>query len=188
MLCGSPFSRKGSSFAATRNKGKRTRFREISIGYGRVIVRGAEAGLRLHKFKRTHEMLPRVRRVLGFLRGIAPESLLDAGSGRGAFLWQCLNTFPELPVTACEIDPVRIRVYEAVQQGGIDRLHFEAIRSGLRSAARDLVVSVPSKEEDNPARTHFLAGQKPETLFREAGCRRIRFDGVPRHLIALVTG
>jgi len=182
----------------------------------RIIAVGAEAGLRLHRFKRTHETLPRVRRVLGFLRGIAPESLLDVGSGRGAFLWPCLNTFPELPVTACEIDPVRIRLYDAVRQGGIDRLHFhqsniarlelpdrsfdvvtmlevlehldrplEVIQVGLRLAARYLVVSVPSKEDDNPAHIHFLTRPKLEALFHEAGCRRIQFDGVPGHLIVI---
>ncbi|MCA8961635.1 MAG: hypothetical protein KDC38_14020 [Planctomycetes bacterium] len=35
-----------------------------------VIARGRAAGLRVHRFKRTS--LPRVRKVLGILRGIAP--------------------------------------------------------------------------------------------------------------------
>ena len=43
---------------------------------------GTEAGLRLHKFKRTMD-LPRVRRVLGVLKGLGPTDLLDIGSGRG---------------------------------------------------------------------------------------------------------
>jgi hypothetical protein len=47
---------------------------------------GQRAGLRLHTFKRT-TMLPRVRLVLGMLRGLAPDSLVDVGSGRGTFLW-----------------------------------------------------------------------------------------------------
>ena len=183
-----------------------------------IITIGAEFGLRLHKFKRTHETLPRVRRVLGILQGIAPESLLDVGSGRGAFLWPCLNTFPRLPVTVCEIDPVRIRLYEAVQKGGIDRLLFhqsdlvtmilpdrsfdvvtmlevlehlerpwEAIQAGLRLASRHLVVSVPSKEDDNPTHIHFLNKPKLEALFKNAGCQRIRFDGVPGHLILIAS-
>ncbi|HET8911213.1 MAG TPA: hypothetical protein VFN23_07110 [Ktedonobacteraceae bacterium] len=53
--------------------------------------------LRLHRFKRTME-LPRVRKVLGTLKGIQPDSLLDIGSGRGAFLWPLLDSFPYLPV------------------------------------------------------------------------------------------
>src|SRR5947209_2342913 len=56
---------------------------------------GLAASLRLHHFKRTNT-LPRVRKVLGILRGLAPSSLLDIGSGRGVFLWPLLDTFPEL--------------------------------------------------------------------------------------------
>ena len=49
---------------------------------------------KLHKFKRIDE-LPRVRRVIGMLRGaLRPTSLLDVGSGRGAFLWPLLDAFP----------------------------------------------------------------------------------------------
>ena len=50
-----------------------------------IIQIGMEAGLRLHRFKQTHEKLPRVRRVLGMLSGIATESLLDVGSGEVRF-------------------------------------------------------------------------------------------------------
>jgi hypothetical protein len=183
-----------------------------------VIAIGAESGLRLHKFKRTHETLPRVRRVLGILQGIALESLLDVGSGRGAFLWPCLNAFPRLPVTVCEVASVRIPLYEAVQKGGIDRLCFhqsdivamnlpdrsfgvvtmlevlehlerplEAIQAGLRLASRHFVVSVPSKEDNNPTHIHFLNKPKLEALFKDAGCQRIRFDGVPGHLILIAS-
>src|SRR5262245_40225561 len=58
-----------------------------------LIGLGRERGLRLHKFKRQAE-LPRVRRVLGILQGLAPAGLLDIGSGRGAFLWPLLDSFP----------------------------------------------------------------------------------------------
>src|SRR5690349_19042826 len=63
-----------------------------------VLAAGQSAGLRLHRFKRTME-LPRVRKTLGALRGLLPASLLDVGSGRGAFLWPLLDAFPALPVT-----------------------------------------------------------------------------------------
>ncbi len=39
---------------------------------------GRQADLRLHRFKRSH--LPRVKRVLGILRGLAPVDLLDIGN------------------------------------------------------------------------------------------------------------
>ena len=68
-----------------------------------TIDDGRKAGLRLHKFKRNTE-LPRVKRVLGMLRGLAPESLLDLGSGRGTFLWPLLASFPHLPVPGYEVD------------------------------------------------------------------------------------
>jgi hypothetical protein len=63
---------------------------------GALIAVGQETGLRLHRFKRTMG-LPRVRKTLGALRGLAPESLLDVGSGRGAFLWPLLDAFSDLP-------------------------------------------------------------------------------------------
>ncbi|HEY8504594.1 MAG TPA: class I SAM-dependent methyltransferase [Gemmataceae bacterium] len=85
------------------------------IGYGRA------AGLRLHRFKRSAE-LPRVRRVLGILHGLAPEDLLDVGSGRGTFLWPLLDTFPHLGVTAFERSEQRATDLEAVVRGGADRL------------------------------------------------------------------
>src|SRR4051794_20000367 len=78
----------------------------LGAGDGDDVARGLAAGLRLHKFKRNAE-LPRVRRVLGLLRGLAPSSLLDVGSGRGTFLWPLLDALPELPVVAVDRDARR---------------------------------------------------------------------------------
>jgi SAM-dependent methyltransferase len=86
-----------------------------------VIARALAAGLRLHKFKR-NTGLPRVHRVLGTLRGIGPESLLDVGSGRGTFLWPLLEAFPELAVTSIDSDARRASDLEAASRGGIARL------------------------------------------------------------------
>lgn len=44
-------------------------------------------------FKRT-AALPRVRKVLGILHGLGPESVLDVGSGRGVFLCPLLDGIP----------------------------------------------------------------------------------------------
>ena len=82
---------------------------------------GQAAGVEMHKFKRTMG-LARIRRVFGVLRSLAPEDLLDVGSGRGAFLWPLLDEFPDLTVTAIDEDPIRARDIEAVRLGGIDAL------------------------------------------------------------------
>jgi ubiquinone/menaquinone biosynthesis C-methylase UbiE len=93
------------------------------------IEDGLKAGLRLHKFKQNTE-LPRVRRVIGLLRGLAPESLLDIGSGRGTFLWPMLAGFAELEVTAIDTNEQRVTDIEAVRQGGIARVR--AIRADVQ--------------------------------------------------------
>ena len=86
-----------------------------------LLELGKQAGLRLHKFKRNIE-LPRVRRVIGILHGLAPTELLDIGSGRGTFLWPMLDSFPELPVTAIDHSAQRASDLQAVTWGGISRL------------------------------------------------------------------
>jgi ubiquinone/menaquinone biosynthesis C-methylase UbiE len=96
-----------------------------------LLAFGRAAGLKLQRFKRTMG-LPRIRAVLGTLRGMAPTRLLDIGTGRGVFLWPLLDAFPNLQVTAVERDDVRRRHLEAVRRGGIARLQV------LAADARDL--------------------------------------------------
>ena len=86
-----------------------------------LVAAGLAGGLRLHKFKRNAE-LPRVRKVLGVLRGLNPATLLDVGSGRGTFLWPLLDSFPDLTVTAVDIDPSRVADIDAVRGGGLSNL------------------------------------------------------------------
>jgi ubiquinone/menaquinone biosynthesis C-methylase UbiE len=82
-----------------------------------LIRIGRAQGLRLHKFKRQAE-LPRVRKVLGVLLGLAPASLLDVGSGRGVFLWPLLDSVPYLEVIALDRNLARIADINAVRRGG----------------------------------------------------------------------
>jgi ubiquinone/menaquinone biosynthesis C-methylase UbiE len=86
------------------------------------IELGRARGLRLHKFKRQAE-LPRVRKVLGVLQGLTPASLLDIGSGRGAFLWPLLDLFPHMRVIALDRNPARVADIDAVGRGGRGNLH-----------------------------------------------------------------
>jgi ubiquinone/menaquinone biosynthesis C-methylase UbiE len=91
-----------------------------------LLAFGRQAGLDFDQFKRK-EVLPRVRRVFGLLRALAPADLLDVGSGRGAFLWPLLDTFPQLRVTAGDVLPHRLADLQAVAAGGIDRLRVAAL-------------------------------------------------------------
>jgi precorrin-6B methylase 2 len=117
-----------------------------------LLEQARAAGLKLHRFKRTMD-LPRVRAVLGALRGLAPESLVDFGSGRGVFLWPLLDAFPAMPVTAVERDERRLLHLEAVRRGGIERLSVmrgDASRLPLADRSFDgaTVLEVLEHQED----------------------------------------
>lgn len=180
-----------------------------------VIDAAMRAGLRLHSFKRTAD-LPRVRRVLGILRGLAPESVLDVGSGRGLFLWPLLDAFPDLTVTAIDRSEERVARLRAVAAGGISRLrpmvadihnldlpdssvdvvtflevleHLQrpalALAHAMRVARRCVVLSVPSKPDDNPEHLHLFTRDELHGLLLDARAVRVSFDGVLNHLIAV---
>lgn len=109
-----------------------------------AIRAGLDAGLRLLRFKRTTE-LPRVRAVLGILRALAPERLLDVGSGRGAFLWPLLDALPSLSVTAIDVLPHRVADLQCVRRGGIERLtaaRMDATRLAAAPGAFDVVTAL----------------------------------------------
>jgi 2-polyprenyl-3-methyl-5-hydroxy-6-metoxy-1,4-benzoquinol methylase len=112
---------------------------------------GIQAGLRLHKFKVNTE-LPRVQRVLGILRGLAPNNLLDIGSGRGTFLWPLLDSFPELSVTSVESSERRAGDLAAVRIGGIERLdvvRMDAQRLAFVPRSFDVVTMLEVMEHLN---------------------------------------
>ena len=57
-----------------------------------------------------------------------------------------------------------------------------AVRNAVRLARRYVVVTVPSKPDDNPEHIHLLTKPVLTELFHGAGCENLRFDGVPGHL------
>lgn len=226
-----------------------------------LVGLGKAADLKIYRFKSTHADLPRVKKVLGFLRGIRFESLLDIGSGRGVFLFPFLTEFPWVQVTSVDILPFRVQFLREIAAGGIDRLTaleanicdlpfkadtgsqslkadacsqslkentcgqplktgicdqqkgnescdrlpaensvdvvtalevFEhipdvaaAVRAAVAIARKFVVVSVPSKPDNNPEHIHLLTKDRLTELFFAAGCTRLKFDGVNGHLILI---
>lgn len=62
-----------------------------------------------------------------------------------------------------------------------------AVNSAVRIARKHIVVSVPSKPDDNPEHIHLLTRDRLTDLFAGAGCRKLNFDGVNGHLIMIAT-
>ena len=56
-----------------------------------VVNLAVENEIKIYPFKRSEKLMPRVHKALGFLRGICFDSLLDVGSGRGAFLFPFIS-------------------------------------------------------------------------------------------------
>ena len=178
-----------------------------------VIQAGSSTGLRMYHFKK-RDLLPRVRAVIGMLKGFQPENLLDVGSGRGVFLLPFLKEFPRVPVTSVDLLPHRVEMLQCLAEGGIKNLTalrqdicawetdadafdvvtmlevlehipdvYSAVNAAVRLARRYVVVSVPSRPDDNPEHIHLLTKERLTGLFAKAGCDRLHFSGVNGHLI-----
>ena len=183
-----------------------------------IITAGCAVRDRRYYFKRTHGEMPRVKRVLGFLRSVQFESLLDVGSGRGVFLIPLMDEFPWVHVCSADVLAHRIQFMQDMSAGGIDRLtavnaditqmpfdeksydvvtllevleHIpqvdRAVEVAVRIARKHIVVTVPSKPDDNPEHIHLLTKAALTDLFARAGCTRLRFDGVNGHLFMVAT-
>ena len=96
-------------------------FQTVELGPA-AYAAGKANGLKVHYFKRS-ALLPRVGLVLGFLHGIEFSSLLDVGSGRGAFLWSFLDEFPDKETHVMDLMSQRVAVLRAVAAGGTYDLH-----------------------------------------------------------------
>ncbi len=157
--------------------------RQLDLDDDQAIAAAAAAGLRLHRFKRTSE-LPRVRAVIGALRGLAPTSLVDVGTGRGAFLWPLLDALPGLAVTALDVLPHRTADRAAVARGGVDALaavRTDIARSGLAAGCADVVTVLEVLEHlPDPA----AAGREAMRLARHAVIATVpsHEDDNPEHI------
>ena len=57
-----------------------------------------------------------------------------------------------------------------------------AIFSAVRLAKEYVVITVPSKEDDNPEHIHLLTKERLTDMFMRAGAKKLVFDSVPCHL------
>jgi 2-polyprenyl-3-methyl-5-hydroxy-6-metoxy-1,4-benzoquinol methylase len=181
-----------------------------------LVSCGKSAELKMHYFKEKEE-LARVQLVMGFLRGMVASgqvsSLLDVGSGRGAFLFPLLTTFPDMEVSSIDILPHRVDLLHSMELGGLDNLHAmeknlcdwdapdgsfdvvtllevlehipdveKAVANAVRIAGKYLVVTVPSRPDDNPEHIHLFTKDMLSDMFLKAGCTKVKFDSVLNHL------
>jgi ubiquinone/menaquinone biosynthesis C-methylase UbiE len=61
----------------------------------------------------------------------------------------------------------------------------KALNQAVRVAKQFVVLSVPTKEDDNPEHIHLFNQDIIKNMFLEAGAVNVRFDYVLNHLIAI---
>ena len=61
----------------------------------------------------------------------------------------------------------------------------KAVAAAVKMARKYIVVSVPSKEDNNPEHIHLLTKEILTKLFADAGCTKLHFGGVNGHLIMM---
>lgn len=182
-----------------------------------ILEAGTAQGLKLYRFKRTH-ILPRVKYVIGFLRGISFDTLLDVGSGRGVFLWPFLDAFPWVNVWSVDLLADRVAFLQSIARGGFSTLHSiqgdfcrvelpdqsrdvvtmlevlehipdtqAALRAAVRIARKYIVLSVPSKPDNNPEHIHLFTKKLLTEHFEALGCTKLQFGAAPGHLLLIVS-
>ena len=63
----------------------------------------------------------------------------------------------------------------------------KAVAAAVRMAKQYVVVTVPSKPDNNPEHIHLLTKARLTEMFGAAGCTRLHFDGVEGHLFLVAT-
>ncbi|MBR6978491.1 MAG: class I SAM-dependent methyltransferase [Prevotella sp.] len=57
------------------------------------------------------------------------------------------------------------------------------VRNAVRLARNYIVVSVPSKPDDNPEHIHLFSNEDLKSLFMEHGCKKVKFMSVTNHRV-----
>lgn len=191
-------------------------FEELSSQDHQSLVSVAKKyEISIYPFKKTLD-LPRVIRILGVLKGIYPQTLLDIGSGRGTFLWPLIENFPELSITSVDLNPKHTQIIEAVVRGGFPNLSvqtmnatelqfsdnqfevvtllevlehipdcFKAVSEAVRVASRFVLLTVPSKEDENPEHIHLFNKRSLTEIFTKAGANKVQISSVLNHFIVV---
>lgn len=182
-----------------------------------LVAWGKAQGLRVHKFKRNSELprVRRVLGMLqglgpanlldvGSGRGtflwplvdampwlpvtsveLSPRRVRDIGAVRdgGVERLSVVEASVEsLPLPDKEFDVITaLEVLEHVEDP--QRAAAELVRVGRRH----VLVSVPSKPDDNPEHIRLFTADSLTRLFLDAGAERVSLDGVLNHFIALVS-
>jgi ubiquinone/menaquinone biosynthesis C-methylase UbiE len=180
-----------------------------------LIALGQAHELRLHRFKRTmglprvarvlgalKGLFPAELLDIGSGRGAFLWPLLDA------FPALPITAFDRLDYRVADIGAVADGGFATLRavQGDATELPFEdaqfdvvtllevlehipetmrALREVCRVARRVVLLSVPSKADDNPEHIHLFDARTLEQQLRAAGASRVSFDYVPGHIIAV---
>lgn len=141
-------------------------------------------------FKRYNPELPRVKKIIGILKGVGANNILDVGSGRGRLLWPMMDALPNSNFTSIESNAWRCEVIRAVANGGVARLgiieddmsttsnsysyqvvvasevleHIQDVQKALNNiinvAVEYIIITVPKHPDNNPDHIHFLTKEK----------------------------
>ena len=178
-----------------------------------LIERADKRKMDYHNFK--NSKLPRVEKIIGLLKGIRPPNILDVGFGRGKFLYPFLEEFGNYPITSIELcksaineatlletsyNKLKIVETDFLNNDFHDKTfhtltalevmeHIEDTVKFLDECVRLsyewIILSVPSKEDDNPGHIHLFTEEKVNKLFEKYNLKP-KYEYVLNHMIIKV--
>jgi ubiquinone/menaquinone biosynthesis C-methylase UbiE len=187
----------------------------IDLELCEIVKFGLASGFYLHKFKRTmglarvqkvlgilQGLLPESLLDIGSGRGTFIWPLLDTFP---ELLVTCVDTDPlrvdniqsvqsggipnlrakNLDVTELDFEDKSFDIVTMLEVLEHIPKSQEALNQIVRVANRFVIISVPSKEDDNPEHIHLFNQNKLQEMFQLAGVSQVRFDYVLNHIIAV---
>ncbi|TAF33410.1 MAG: methyltransferase domain-containing protein [Cytophagales bacterium] len=86
-----------------------------------LILIGLRKNMSLDVLKRRIDS-PEITKVMGFLRGIQPDNLLDISEPQGSFIWRVMDEFRFLPATVVDIDSQYAELAKFMHKGGVTNI------------------------------------------------------------------